>query len=300
MSNPIDQLVDAAHRDNTVRMQKLLDDGVPIDGVGSQGCTPLQAAAANARAHAFQLLLERGADVNAVGTTSTRPAHFILLRSEVGDPLPLFKQALTAGAELRVAPDILREACFDAIRREAPNATVLEKLLASGASANPPIDPTIKLVGANYPLLHFAAIQGNPAACAVLVRAGVDVDLEDARGIRPLTVALAFDKERSVRALVALGANTHGFMSTKAKLDALLTTPPVRLAVESKNIDIVMCALERHRPDDDELQQCLQIATATSQARVVKLLRSWIVKEAAHQAIEEATSPVRAAAGARP
>lgn len=57
-------LVEAALRNDAATVKRLIQQGVPVNGKGKEGLTPLHLALLNANYHAASLLLNGGADAN--------------------------------------------------------------------------------------------------------------------------------------------------------------------------------------------------------------------------------------------
>lgn len=93
-------------------------------------------------------------------------------------------------------------------------------------------------------------------------------------------------------ALVARGACTHGFMSSRPRTNALFTTPVLQLAIDSDDADLVMHVLE-HGPamSCKGLGRALQQVKTARRAEIVTLLRTCMARQAAHQALGETVRP---------
>lgn len=127
-----------------------------------------------------------------------------------------------------LAPEILRQTLICGI-----NEGQVREMLADGTSIGPSPD------GKGRTALGYAAMSGNETFVALVLEAGAQVDLPDARGLTPLMLACCFpfdDKPvhpACVQALVDAGANVDfqearsgaaalGFAASIGKLEAVL------------------------------------------------------------------------------
>ena len=171
----------------------------------SQGATPPHVAAGWTRdREAIPLLVDAGADVNALDPYGYTPLHraardnanpaVVTALLEAGaDPM-----AWTAGAQdeyLARGVTPLHEAAANG------NPAITARLLEAGA------DVDAYANGGRTPLHVAAAENANPAVAAVLLEAGADVNAKRTGGRTPLHEAAAHGNAAVVAALVAAGAD---------------------------------------------------------------------------------------------
>jgi ankyrin repeat protein len=118
-----EKLLKAAEAGDTTRIEALIAGGVSIDTRDKRGFTPLMYAAANDRIEAIELLIRRGADVNAqsdVGET----ALICAVRYGRGKPETI-KALIDAGANVNVVMNDGGSALSWAKRKNRPEAIAL-------------------------------------------------------------------------------------------------------------------------------------------------------------------------------
>ena len=225
--NP-DMLADFAGAGNTAAVRLLLDLGFDAGMARTKpdwvaGETALHVAAARGRQAVAELLIERGAPLEARrhdGRTPLRVAFLCLEQQSEWTPneytLPIAEALIRAGASVEAAGLTLTAAvCLarnDDIARLAKNAELPEKQMALAAAAyNGRLDAiaTALALGAdpNAPnaglnpkatALHNAVCSGSLAAVQRLVQAGASVDSRDGSyQATPLTWAEYFVRESS-------------------------------------------------------------------------------------------------------
>jgi ankyrin repeat protein len=62
----VEQLHEACRGGQVATIRQLLDGGVPVDAIRAAGSTPLHTAIENKQREAVELLLDRGANIEAV------------------------------------------------------------------------------------------------------------------------------------------------------------------------------------------------------------------------------------------
>jgi len=155
----------AVERGDEARMQDLVERGADVNAVGRAGMSPLFWALAKRNKVGFQFLLEHGADPNTVA------------RDENGSLI------LTMVAAIAEDSDYLR------------------LLLEHGA--NP--DQETGSIGKT--LLYSAIMHGRRENVRLLVEAGADLNNQDGNGQTPMMTAAAVDKFWIVRFLLDAGAD---------------------------------------------------------------------------------------------
>ena len=209
---------------NLATAQLLIDAGADVNAVSSLGRTPLiVAASASGNAGVVRLLLARGARVNDADTTGVTA----LVAASVSDSLEAAELLLARGADPKVQANVGQAATPLHGAATNGNVTLLRSLLRKQVDVDAvSTDSSGKVknglvtfgrVGA----LHFAALSGNPEAVRQLLAAGASVDAVDVRGMTPLMFAIATDRPdaRIIRMLLEAGASPH--VKSKANESAI-------------------------------------------------------------------------------
>lgn len=280
---PLERLICAASRDSTAEVEAALREGAPIDEPGVQGVNALQMAAAFGATQAFELLLQRGADVHAPSCRD-KPIVELVLPTGKSD---LFVLAAEAGALCATIPT---RWLFEAAKLQDPRP--LEMLLAHDGDV-------LVLNDEGQGLLHAAAEHGSYANCVRLVRAGLDINARDRRGLTPLHLAAAvvpvsesMSCDACICLLVALGADTRGVISPIMASDRLVDSPALCAAVHSRDPELLAEALARRGDSDSlaDLDKALDLASELALDDMVCVLRSAIAHRHAHDALADAVA----------
>jgi ankyrin repeat protein len=248
--------VEAVEAGNTARLRKLLASGAEVNARSASGVTALQAAAGignpelvalvlaarpdleaatdqgliqgtaltwaacQGRTEAVRLLLEAGANPDAVdgsGTTALMKAAWW----GHGDSV---RALLAGGAAVNPANQRGQTALMGAAARG--HADILRDLLTAAA------DPRAQAVGGASAL--FLAVKGEHVEAArLLLEAGADVNAAGDDGQTPLFAAVAADHRRLVPLLLAAGADPNAALRQDDSFDGNLVegTTPLMLAV---------------------------------------------------------------------
>ncbi len=223
-------------------MTRLLDTGAAVNASNSTGATALMWAATDISK--VRLLLSRGADPKAVSQRG-RTALFIAARNDassatvrlllaagadpkasdaakmtvlhsatVGNDTDTIRLLLDAGAEVNVADALGFTPLIHSAGHQ--NIDAVKLLLGKGANVNAIAGAGfIKVKAGVVGLGNFtpltAASLGSPELIKVLLDAGADVNVPDARGLTALMLAVATDKQQPevVRLLLAKGAQVN-------------------------------------------------------------------------------------------
>ena len=254
-------LMSAAAVGSLEAMRLLLDKGANVNAASTVGATALMWAATDA--DKVRLLLSRGADVKAVSQRG-RTALFLAARSDRS--ADIVKLLLAAGADARAVDGakmtVLSSAVVgndtDTIRLildvagadvNAPdfggftplmhaagnrNVAAVRLLLAKGADVNARSgDGSFQKVKAGTIALGYftpliaAAPVGSRDLIAALLDAGAKVDAVDVRGMTPLMLTIASDRQDldAIRLLIARGANVNAkSLAGETALDWALKT----------------------------------------------------------------------------
>ena len=171
-------LWDAAWNGDLMLIKQRLEAGAPINLSGTNGATPLEAAAYNGQADACVLLLNAGADPNAFAeTTGESVLHQVITKSSDPRRTQIVKALIAAGADVtrRTIPQV-RTLCFARdvrTRGETP--------------------------------LHRAAAYGDAEMIVSLIQAGADKSAHDIHGESALTWAGWHLRENEVLKLLLYG-----------------------------------------------------------------------------------------------
>ena len=192
------------------RVKLLVERGADVNAKASNGRTPLMAASSCTMAEAaVKLLIEKGADVNAVQTSNGATA----LHNAVSTGGPRIAMLLLdAGAKPDVADSSGVTPLQDAVG--TGDVGLVTRLLALGAAVNSKNASAGKVQNGDIALkeltpLMNAAPFGSPELIAKLLDAGADVKMRDVRGMTPLMMAVASDKQdvRVVKLLLERGSD---------------------------------------------------------------------------------------------
>ena len=185
----------AAARGDVAAIQQALDTHADIDGLDSQGLTPLLWALRASRPEAARVLIERGARVDLATPSSPAP---LLLAAAKG--LEATTELLLArGAKSAAVDDAGASALLLAARHG--HLGVVRSLLARGA-----------VIGQSdgmgrSALLHAAQNGASPEMLALLLDRGARLEARDIEGASALLLAAEQGNEQCVRALLARGAD---------------------------------------------------------------------------------------------
>jgi len=193
---PLHQAV--RHKNNTI-IQLLLAKGANINALDSHGYTPLHAAISNKNMKAVTLLLDRQANINAKnkqGETSLDLA--IRNNNELAVRL-----LIARGANINTANKNGITPLQWAI--ESNNTDIIKLLLARNANANTANKE------AKTPLHHLASrsTQDNPEIAKLLLAKGANLNAKDKSGNTPLHDAAYHGKEKVALFLVSKGVNVN-------------------------------------------------------------------------------------------
>ena len=193
------------------RVKLLLAKGANPNATSKQGRTPLIAAAAvDGNEEAVELLLAKGADARAkdgMGVTA-------LALSSRQSGVRMLRMLFAAGAEVNEADRARFTPIMSAVSTE--NLEAVHLLLSKGANVNVANTFGGKVKHGNIELtgltpLLMAAPQGSPEIVKTLLAAGADVNARDGRGMTPLMMAVASEKQdvRVARLLLEKGADVN-------------------------------------------------------------------------------------------
>lgn len=228
---------------STDAMKLLLDRGADPNLINSTGSTALMLSATEIAK--VRLLIGRGANVN---LASARGRTALFLAAMADRSADIVRLLIAAGADVKVVDGmkmtVLHAAALgndaDTVRllidagvnvdardfqeytsliyaASNANLAMVQLLLAKGADVNAVSDGVSRKVKAGtlgqgrFTPLIMAAPFGSTALVKTLLNAGAKVNAQDIRGMTPLMLAVATDRQNSevVRALIAKGADAN-------------------------------------------------------------------------------------------
>ena len=242
-----EELLAAAARGETERVQELLSDGANVDYQDEEGLTVLMYAIENNKLDTVNVLIDAGADLNMLDEAHGWPALRYALRNE-NENIDIVNVLVEAGADLNIQD---KEWKISDLMIAAGNGMVdiVRALLAAGAdvslkseegktaidyATSQEIRDLLRVAEAaaevNKELIR-AAGRGDPKRVEDLIRDGADVDYQDKNGWTALMYAIRNHKIDTVNTLISAGANVN--VKNKSGDSALI------IAVDNEYIDIV-------------------------------------------------------------
>jgi hypothetical protein len=187
-------LIESAERGDVAAVQRLLTQGIMVDGRDGSGRTALIAAAYGNHVAVAEMLIAAGADVNI--QDDTQQSAYLIATSEVGDDPRLLRLTLQHGADVRSLDSFNGTGLIRAADRG--HVAIIRELL----NTDIPVDHVNRL---GWTALLEAIILGDGGAAhtevvRMLVDAGADVNLADREGVTPLVHA----RQRGYDAIAAL------------------------------------------------------------------------------------------------
>lgn len=192
-------LISAAERGDTAEMQRLIDQGAPLDGQDDRGRTAAVAATHAQQTEAVRLLIEAGADINIRDQRSDN----VLLYAGAEGYLDIVNLAIAAGADTKLTNRFGGIAIIPA--SEHGYVEVVETLLRnSDTNVN-----HVNNLGWTALLEAIILSDGGPRhqqVVALLIEHGADVNLADNDGVTPLQHAKQRGFTQIAQQLEAAGA----------------------------------------------------------------------------------------------
>jgi hypothetical protein len=176
-------LIAVAEAGDLDRVERVLERGASVRGRDGDGRTALTAAAFGNHVDVARVLIAAGADVNAKDDTVQSP--YLIATSEVGDDPRLLELTLDNGAEVDDKDSYNGTGLIRAAERGFPR--IVRRLLEAGIDR----DHINRL---DWTALHEAIVLGeggrpHVATVRALIDGGVDVNIPDGDGVRPLALA---------------------------------------------------------------------------------------------------------------
>jgi ankyrin repeat protein len=221
---PAGSFQDAASQGDVARITQLIASGADLDERDRIG-TPLHHAAARGQATVVALLLEAGADPNALTRHGATALHRAAYRGDRASAELLLAAGADPGIESIVDGTPLHLAAMGG------HADLITLLLERGADVN----PQLTIANGNCPL-HGAASEGQLEAARMLIEAGADVDCVNESTDTPLSIAACRGREAVAALLLASGADVN-----RASTDRLTA---LHNAVAQRDVDLARMLLE--------------------------------------------------------
>eukprot|EP00903_Cladosiphon_okamuranus_P013783 g12829.t1 len=194
----------AVERGDLESVQKYIATGGDLERMDWDNCTALHIACAGAFSQVAQLLINKGANLNAKTRIEHTPLHLACRYGHYNIALAL----LVKGAEVDSRDNELNTPLHKASSNGHANLCV--ELVKRGA--------TVSAVNAsNYTPLHWAAYKGRTAAVEALLQVGADLTAVAARGTTPLHAASYYGHLDSVIIMLKAGADPNLMDETGAK-----------------------------------------------------------------------------------
>jgi ankyrin repeat protein len=193
--NMSDDFYSAIRVNDLARVESLLQNAGGVNTADDRGITPLMYAAAAGSTEMMQLLIDKGADVNAKNAFGS--TALIWSAADIRKVRIL----VAHGADVNTASRSGRTALHVAALSD-PSAPTVRLLISKGAN--------IKTVDNSKQTALFAAASGNDTeTIRLLIDAGLDVNAADAVGQTPLMNAASNQNLAAVKMLLAQGANVN-------------------------------------------------------------------------------------------
>ena len=200
-STSLDRRLMAAAEQGRVRdVRRLLQRGARVDARDAGGATALVLAAYRNHVDVARVLIGAGADVNA--KDNTEQSAYLIATSEVGDDPRLLDLTLRNGARVNDKDSYNGTGLIRAGERGYPR--VVRRLLRAGIDRD-----HVNSLGWTALLEAIVLGEGGAphlATVRTLVAGGVDVNIADGDGVRPLAHARQRGQEEIARVLIAAGA----------------------------------------------------------------------------------------------
>ncbi|KAG8752573.1 hypothetical protein FRC14_006936 [Serendipita sp. 396] len=239
----------ASDKGNLSIIQLLVERGADVNAPGGAVGTPLKAAIQSQNQAVFQLLLDSGADINARGDTSKYPIDQAIWNGN----LQAADKLLELGGQFG---DETLEAALD----HHPKEYLVKILLDKGANPNAPQKE-------NGNVLQYAVIHSEEQVSRWLLEAGADVNAIEGEYGTALQAAASFNKDSVVRLLLQYGAEVNTSCGRYGNA--------LQAAAMENNLSLVQLLLDRGadvNARSGEYETALQAGAMAGEEAVVKLL----------------------------
>ncbi len=170
-----------------------------LEATDFKGQRPLYLATSKKAIEAMNVLIDAGADINALSGKDVKNTALHLAISL--NNLALVNLLLQKGADTEVRNSNRLLPLYFAV--ETAKTEIIETLLRNGADVNGANDRK------NYTALHFAAQCDQKDTCELLLQNGADIEAKTTRGNPPLVVAVTWRAKSVIERLINLGANVN-------------------------------------------------------------------------------------------
>jgi len=206
------RLIDAVKARDLARARTLLKQKVDVNARQGDGATALHWAVHHDDAEAVDLLIAAGAKADVADDTGATPLHLACVNRRATMVQRLLAAGANPNAALLQGETVLMECA------RAGTADGVKALLAKGADVNavsaPPGFNKVKagtIALGNFTPLMMAAPGGSAELIKTLLDAGAKVNVRDGRGMTPLMLAIATDRQNvdAIRLMIAKGADVN-------------------------------------------------------------------------------------------
>jgi ankyrin repeat protein len=290
----------AARMDNhTATIRALLDDGARVNEGEEDGWTPLHFAVRFDHPDTVRLLLERGADPNALArangneTMLNTPPHVsprglaalsdtppyvspLFLDTARSEKVTVAKMLLAAGARVNAQDRDGRSPLAIAVL--AGRVELVRLLLRKGANTEARFrwanDPSDRKPAATA--LMMAALRGHSEIVKLLLEAGAQASVQDGDGDSPLLLAAQLENATVAKLLLEAGAQVN--------VQSRDGVSPLVSAIQTGNVELVRLLLEKGAsvearfrfttdpPEQKPSRTALMLAAQRGNSEIVKLL----------------------------
>lgn len=204
-----EELCKAARAGDIERVRSLLSSGVDLSGENQDAWGAIHHAAAMGHTDLVELLIARGADINARDLHDRTPLLLAIGYKKGGGMAELL---VANGAEVNVMDQTGDTPLLAALRNA--DESLAKFLITKGAEVNvlarTPRQPKLPVVMTREPL-HYAALYGFEHVTELLIAKGAKVDARDRNNdaYTPLHQAVAKGHREVVKILVANGADVN-------------------------------------------------------------------------------------------